>query len=102
MRYLLPLLAVLALSGCKAIIGADSDEALGYAKEFVAKNFPGTEAVNLECQSGDSDDNGYVSCTASLKDAKGDIKLHPLECAATYFYEFRWSQTGCRTPKVGQ
>lgn len=95
------ILAVVTLSGCKAVIGADTSEAEGYAQEFVRKNFPGQEVVNVECQNADSDDNGYVSCTASVKDSKGDIKLHPLECAATWFYEVRWTMTGCRTPKVG-
>jgi len=44
------------------------------AQEFVKKNFPGQEVVNVECQNADSDDNGYVSCTASVKDAKAVMK----------------------------
>ncbi len=98
---LLFLFALFLFPGCKAVIGADTDEAEAYAAEFVAKNFPGKKVVNIECQNADSDDNGYVSCTAGIEQANGDVKLHPLECAATWFYEARWAMTGCRTPKVG-
>ena len=96
------ILLATALAGCTSCIGADTSEAEGYAKTFVAKNFPGQQVVNIECQNADSDGNGYVSCTASVKDAKGNTVLHPLECVATYFWQGRWAMSGCRTPKVGQ
>jgi hypothetical protein len=100
---LLALCCALTLTiGCKAIVGADTDEAEGYAKEFVAKNFPGQEVISIECQNADSDDNGYVSCTVSIKGKDGEPKLLALECAATWPYEGRWAMNGCRVPKVGQ
>jgi flagellar basal body-associated protein FliL len=99
-RFLLTL-AALTLCGCSAVIGADTAEAESYAQEFVAKNFPQANVQNLECQNADSDGDGYVSCTVSLKEG-AKTRLQAIECAGTYFWQLKWSQTGCRVPKVGQ
>lgn len=102
MRFLLAPLLLLSLTGCKAIFGADRTEAEAHAEEFIQRNIPDQKVQNLECQGADTDDNGYVSCTVSLRNPSGAVQLVALECAATWFYEVRWTITGCRVPKVGQ
>ena len=93
---------ILALSITGAGCGADTDEANGYAKTFVKKNFPNAEVQNLDCQNTDSDGNCYVAFTASLNEG-GKTRLQGLECAASWPWQFgKWLQTGCRVPKVGQ
>lgn len=53
----------------------------------------GYRVVASECVSRDTDGNGYVSCTATLTNDKGDIKRENMECSA-------WSSNeGCRQSK---
>lgn len=60
-----------------------------------AKQMFGNDTVNISCASRDTDNDGYVSCTVSTRNTKGDVTLHPIECAAM----FTWND-GCRAPKM--
>jgi len=50
------------------------------------------EAVS--CVPQDSDGDGYIACSISVKKKDGEIKIYAIECAGGY----TWNK-GCRTPK---
>ncbi len=54
----------------------------------------GLNVTNVSCANRDTDNDGYVSCTVATKNDKGDVQLHPIECAA----KLTWND-GCRAPK---
>lgn len=62
-------------------------------KEFIiwSKEF-GLHIKHVNCNSIDSDGDGYVSCSYSLKDSE---EIHQVECAGAWNF-----QHGCRLPKV--
>lgn len=53
--------------------------------------------VTVICVDQDTDGDGYVSCTVSERRAVGDVKLHPIECAAVR--QGCNANSGCRLPK---
>jgi len=86
---------------------ADHTEAESYLGAFTGKFFPGATVVASECQNVDSDGDGYVSCTLSIKEPNaadptkvGAPQLIGVECAASWPWQFRWFMTGCRLPKT--
>ena len=92
MRILIALAIVLMAMGC-----ANKGKAEDLAKEYVPKNYPGHEVVNVECQGQDSDQDGYCSCNVSLRKPDGSILIPPLECSYGWFQI--WHK-GCRVPKA--
>lgn len=77
-----------------------SGDAPTYAREWAEKHYSG-EYSEVECQSSDSDDDGYVSCTVFFKKPEASDSRSPdpiaIECAHGHG---NWSkcnkQTGCR------
>ena len=108
-RYLF-LLALVAFLGVSC---ADQAEGEGYLTEYLAKFYPGAKVIATECLQKDTDGDGYISCTVRLKEPVtddedkpvvpvkyGEPKTVTVECTGTWFYQFKWFQTGCRTPKL--
>ena len=67
---------------------ADSD-ALTYIREL----HPDWTELHAVCQSSDSDNDGYVSCTVAAKDSAGSPRDLPLECRHSIFLDYA---RGCR------
>lgn len=80
-------------------LGADTAEAREWAEDWTLANVKTGTLQNIDCQNHDSDGDGYVSCTVSVNE-NGSTKLYPIECAATWPWQFRWAQKGCRFTKV--
>lgn len=61
------------IRGCA---GLDTD-----MTDYLSRNYPGYEIINTECMSYDSDGDGYIRCTGSVrKDTNSDIQLVEAEC----------------------
>ncbi len=67
------------------------DKATDEANKFLAEL--GIKAHGVSCAQRDSDNDGYVSCTASVEEG-GKMKMMPIECASNW----SWND-GCRLPK---
>ena len=80
-----------------ATLGANQDKALGYFDAHLAKFYKGKEVVARECQPHDSDNDHYVSCTATLEGLENPVGR---ECVATWWWQRKWSYKGCRIPKL--
>lgn len=70
--------------------GRSNDQAVEAWKAHLQASYPGYTVVNATCVARDTDYDGYVSCSATLKDPSGTIIDKNMEC----------SQDGCRVPKV--
>lgn len=70
-----------SMAACGYINGkGDADK---FAEQFIDDNFPGAVATSHQCQSRDTDGNGYVTCSVSVQwDASSPRReVVPLECA---------------------
>lgn len=65
-----------------------------FAREHVAALYPGTEVVGIVCVGTDSDGDGYVSCTATIRGDSNQTERLDLECARAI--GITW-QSGCKT-----
>jgi hypothetical protein len=77
-----------AFIGCNYINGkGDADK---FADEWAAANLDGATDVRHTCQSIDSDDNGYVTCTVSVTwPGSSERQIIPVECGVNR------ATTGC-------
>jgi prepilin-type N-terminal cleavage/methylation domain-containing protein len=99
------LLIVIAIIGIVALLVGRSFFRLDYQaeaekemKSYVGKLYPpesGAQAVGQSCVKQDSSDDGYVSCTATVKIGER-IQTLNAECAVGWFNRNR----GCRVPKL--
>jgi hypothetical protein len=89
----LPVIALVL--GCVILVGgryfAGQGDALDTAHAWTAKWRPG---ATVECQTLDTDGNGYVSCTVGTPDGEIDA----IECGVNRWYN-GWRTTGCRLMK---
>lgn len=71
---------IVAFAACSYINGkGDAEES---AAAWVRDNLPGATFSNHECQDRDTDDNGYVSCTVSVRwENDPGIEIIPIECS---------------------
>lgn len=79
-------ITLVGFAGCNHLAGKGDAEQ--FAAAWVEQNLVGAKATHAECQSIDSDDNGYVTCTASATWPEGR-EIYPIECGVN-----RW-HTGC-------
>jgi hypothetical protein len=82
--------APIAYFRCSAATGANVRSAESELKAWAGKLDIKIDGSHISCNSDDSDNDGYVSC--SYKDKAGEI--HQVECAAAFNL-----QHGCRVPK---
>lgn len=72
-------------------------------KAFLGRMYPAEAGIviyHAECVNSDSDGDGYVSCSATLHDAKGTIFRDVTECGWGEDADGPWGvPTGCRAPK---
>ena len=83
------LIGLIALTAaCQDVAQLETD-ARAYGKRM------GYQVVGVECMNMDSDQDGYVSCSMSVKKTDGNIDLIPVECASQF-----WFGSGCRRQKL--
>jgi hypothetical protein len=89
-KLTLVVLTLLLAISCKMGQG-DSEE---YAREWAEEHY-GSKYKKVVCQSGDSDDDGYVSCTMFFHDDNRDPLA--IECAHGHGNWYKCTkQEGCR------
>jgi prepilin-type N-terminal cleavage/methylation domain-containing protein len=78
----------LVFHGCSSSRGTAEDEAKAYAASM------GIQIYGVSCMNRDTDGDGYVSCSLSVKDKNGNPTVTPIECAS------RWqiANDGCKVP----
>lgn len=79
---------VLALVGC----GSKAEAERGARKWATSMGF---QVQNVSCVDIDTDHDGYVSCSVSVKRQDGSLDLMAIECAANFTMN-----EGCRAPKI--
>lgn len=89
-------LAVLAsIAACGYFNGQGDAEK--YAKEWVDTNLQGAKHTSFTCTGRDTDDNGYVSCTASaMWEGETRPDIIPLECATGKSTGGGCGSSGCK------
>lgn len=96
-KLALVVLVILLAISCKMGKG-DSEK---YAREWAEKHYSGQYKM-IECQSSDSDDDGYVSCTVFFDDGSaeaGNAPRDPLAIECAHGHGNTWKcnkQEGCR------
>ncbi len=95
-RYFLIAAIALLLCGCRDTGPEVKGAAEAAARGHITSLYPGAVIVGGTCQSADSDGNGYVSCTVTMREAEGkSIQRVDLECGYGY-----GNVDGCRAPKT--
>jgi len=74
------IIAFFLRGGIGGATGIDHEAAVKEARQFANDN--SMADANVSCVNTDSDGDGYVSCTLSLKRADGSVQFTPIECAA--------------------
>lgn len=75
---------------CNSLVG--SGKAEDFARQHVAALYPTHEVVGLSCVTQDSDGDGYVSCTVTIREGEGAVEALALECSRFTF----GGRSGCR------
>lgn len=86
---LFSMLMLTMLGGC-----AGSGKAEEFAVAHVESLYPEHNVVGLSCVGTDSDGDGYVSCTVTMKAGDGPIERLDLQCARALGFT---RQAGCKT-----
>lgn len=70
------------LSSCYA----NAEKAEGHLQEYATSTYPGYEIVSKNCEVSDSDGNGRVRCTLSVRrDADSEIRPDSVECPSRWW-----------------
>jgi hypothetical protein len=69
------------MAACSYVNG--QGDAKKFAERFIADNFHDAAATSYQCQSRDTDENGYVTCSVTVQWSADDParEMIPLECA---------------------
>lgn len=100
------LVAVLAEGECDPAVQHQRAE-LNY-KAFLGRMYPATSGfavINAECTNSDSDNDGYVSCNATLRDSDAGhgALIHDVsECGYYDQGNAGGRPSGCRAPKTSR
>jgi len=88
------LVVVAGFSSCIGnVSGMNQTTAEQEARDYAGKM--GLQVQGVDCARNDSDGDGYVSCSLSIKQPDGSLKLQPIECAVKIS-----TNSGCRIPKM--
>lgn len=74
-------LCAMLIAGC-----ANTDKAERYANEYASVNYPNETVQNIQCERGDSDNDGRVRCNISLKDGR-DTHVENVECPGGWLWQ---------------
>lgn len=94
-RYQIAVLVIATLVACSYANGKGDAEK--FIASFVQEHMAGAKSVHHTCQTRDTDDNGYVSCTLTVDwGVEGERpEIVPLECAVNRFGS-GCNNEGCR------
>ena len=71
-------LALAVLTGCTTLHESAAESEV---EVYVRKMFPSATLIGKSCVGGDSDGDGYVSCSANIRNQDGSEQQLSLECA---------------------